>query len=38
MWILLQLKKKTLMVHETSKKTDFKETEIKVNLFKFLIW
>ena len=31
-------KKKTLMAHEISKKNDFKETEIKVNLFKFLIW
>ena len=30
-------KKKPLMAHETSKKIDFKETEIKVNLFKFLI-
>ena len=37
MWIYLQLKK-NLIAHETSKKTDFKETEIKVNLFTFLIW
>lgn len=30
--------KKKLMAHEISQKNDFKETEIKVNLFKFLIW
>ena len=32
------IKKKTLIAHEPSKKTDFKEAVVKVNLFRFFIW